>query len=184
MTYLSVHRFWDYQNKDVWKKSKGHPPWFKFYVHRDRALDDLPPLARLLFYELLGAASRNSNVLKADLNWLYAETRIEPEVIAEMLPLLLKGRWLSQTDTPRRSRMPSRKNRDDSRALIEEEVEEEVIPPIPPSGKRLRSMEALVRATAHEYTDASLTDELWRQGADEVTIARLLRLAQEIREAA
>ncbi len=110
MTYLSVTNFWKYQNADAWKKAKTHPPWFKHFVHRDRELDQLPLVARLLFYELLGAATRNSNVLEADLNWIWAETRVEPEVIAEALPLLVKGGWLSETKTARRSRKSSREN--------------------------------------------------------------------------
>lgn len=123
--YLSVRNFWKYQNADVWKKAKGHPPWFKFFVSRDRELDQLDPSARLLFYELLASATRHSNVLEADLKWLWAETRLEPELIAEHLPTLLKGAWLSQTKTPRRSRKPSRENRDNPLPLKEEEVEEE-----------------------------------------------------------
>lgn len=115
MTYLSISNFWKYQNADVWKKSKTHPPWCKLWVHRDRELDALPPLARLLWFELLAAATRYSNVLEADLNWIYAETRVEPEQIAEMLPMLIKGGWLSETLTPRRSRQPSRTNLDDPR---------------------------------------------------------------------
>ncbi len=132
MSYLSVRRFWDYQNADVWKKSKGHPPWFKFYVHRDREVDELPPLARLLWYELLAAACRHGNVLKANLNeserdlkWICSEVRMEPEEVAEYLPMLLKGGWLSQTRTPRRSRKPSRKVLESSLDLIEEEEERE-----------------------------------------------------------
>lgn len=100
--YLSVANFWKYQDKGAWKKSKTHPPWFKHFVHRDRELDRLPLPARLLFFELLGAATRYSNVLEADLNWISAETRIGPEQIAESLPLLLKGGWLSQTKSRRR----------------------------------------------------------------------------------
>lgn len=100
--YLSVQNFWKYQDKNAWKKAKTHPPWFKHYVNRDRDLDALPPLARLLFHELLGAATRHSNVLEADPNWLWAETRVPVEAIVEMLPLLLKGGWLSQTKTKRR----------------------------------------------------------------------------------
>lgn len=123
MSYLSVQNFWKYQNADVWKKSKGHPPWFKHWVNRDRELDALPLLTRLVFYELLAAATRHSNVLEADLKWLWAETRVDSESIRESLPALLKGGWLSETKTPRRSRKPSREVRDDRLDLREEEVE-------------------------------------------------------------
>lgn len=118
-----VVNFWKYQNADVWKKSKTHPPWFKHFVHHDRELDKLPVVARLLFVEILKSATRHSNVLENDLNWLCGETRIAPDEIAEALPLLLKGGWLSETKSTRRSRHPSRENREDSR---EQEVEVEV----------------------------------------------------------
>ena len=125
MGYLSVENFWKYQNADVWKKSKTHPPWFKHYVHRDAELDKLPPATRLLFFELLGAATRYSNVIEDDLNWLYAETRIDPKLIREGLAQLLKGGWLSRTKTRRRSRQLSRKNLPDSRDLDVDKEEEE-----------------------------------------------------------
>ena len=151
MGYLSVRNFWRYQNADVWKKAKGHPPWFKHYCHRDRELDALEPLARLLFYELLGAATRNSNVLEDDLKWIWAETRVEPETVAEHLPTLIKGGWLSQTQTPRRSRKPSRQTRDDPLALIEEEEESTnkglfvARPPARPDPKRTALDQSQVR---------------------------------------
>lgn len=124
MSYLSVQNFWKFQNADVWKKSVGHPPWFKHFVHRDMELDDLPTDARLLFYELLAAATRYSNVLKADLSWLASETRMDAEVIAEMLPLLMKGAWLSETKSPRRSRKPSRASGSDNPLDLKEEEED------------------------------------------------------------
>jgi hypothetical protein len=117
VSYISVTNFWEYQNSDVWKKCKGHPPWFKHYVHRDRELDKLSLGARLLFWELLAAATRYQNVLEADLSWICSETRMAPEVVAESLPVLVKGGWLSQTKSKRRSREPSRKNLDGSRDL-------------------------------------------------------------------
>lgn len=104
MRYLAVRNFWKYQNADVWKKSRGHPPWFKFYVHRDLELDLLPPVAKLLWYEILACATRYTNVILNDSEWLSHETRIAPEQISEYLPVLLRGRWLSQTNTPRRTR--------------------------------------------------------------------------------
>lgn len=125
LSYLSVQNFWKFQNADVWKKSVGHPPWCKLFVHRDMDIDELPYEARLLFYELLAAATRYSNVLKADVNWLASETRMDAVVIAEMLPLLLKGAWLSETKGARRSRKPSRVGaREDPLDLKEEEKEE------------------------------------------------------------
>ena len=140
MSYLSIANFWKYQNADVWGKSKGHPPWFKHYVHRDRELDKLDPLARLLFYELLGAATRHKNVLESDPKWLFTETLMEPEEIAKHLPALLKGAWVKATERPVRSRKPSRKYRDKPRDLIEEEVEEEELPLTPAQQGDLESL--------------------------------------------
>ena len=94
MSYLSIANFWKYQNADVWKKSPGHPPWFKHYVHRDRELDKLEPMARLLFYELLGAATRHKNVLDSDPKWLLTETLLDTKDIANHLPALLNGGWI------------------------------------------------------------------------------------------
>jgi hypothetical protein len=126
MGYLSVVNFWKYQNADVWKKSKIHPPWFKHYVQRDMDLDHMSVGARLLFWELVGAATRYSNVLEDDLNWLWAETRIDPETIAEELPKLVKGGWLSQTQSRRRSRKILENPREDPLEPVEVEVEVEV----------------------------------------------------------
>lgn len=151
VSYLSVSNFWKYQNADVWKKAKIHPPWFKHYVHRDRELDSLPLHARLLWYEILASATRNSNVLEADLSWLYAETRVPVEVIAETLPLLVKGGWLSETETPRRSRKPSRETLDNPRDLeVEVDVEVER-PPKPParSGENELQQKRIERAIAN-----------------------------------
>lgn len=175
MGYLSVTRFWDYQNADVWKKAKGHPPWFKHYVHHDRELDELPNDARLLYYELLAAATRNGNVLKAtlkrsgsevneDLKWLCAETRMEAEAIAEHLPTLLKGGWLSETRTPRRSRKPSRKTLESSLEPKEEEVEEDKERPLPllraveDPAERKAAAEAALAKINERLGNTSMTD--------------------------
>ena len=126
MGYLSVVNFWKYQNADVWKKAKVHPPWFKHYVQRDLDLDHMSIGARLLFWELVGAATRYSNVLEDDLNWIWAETRVDPEVIAEELPKLLKGGWLSQTQSRRRSRKILENPLEDSLEPVEVEEDKEV----------------------------------------------------------
>lgn len=116
MSYLSVRKFWEYQNADAWKKAKatkrGHPQWFKHSAHRDGEIDVLPPMARLLWYELLGCATRHHNVLQNEVKWLSRETHLDAKDVAKHLPLLLKGGWLSESERPRRSRRPSRKNLD------------------------------------------------------------------------
>lgn len=47
-----------------------------------------------------------------------------------------------------------------------------------------RAALALVRNTAHEYTDRSLTDELARMGANQEFIDEMLELAQSVRNGA
>ena len=135
MSYLSVANFWKYQNADIWSKAKTHPPWFKHYVHRDRELDQLDPMARLLFYELLGAATRHRNVLFSDPKWLLTETLLDANDIAKHLPVLLKGGWIKETRRPVRSRKRSRIIRESfslARAHArEDEDKEEDIPPTP-----------------------------------------------------
>jgi hypothetical protein len=201
MTYLSITKFWNYQNADVWSKSKGHPPWFKHYVHRDRELDLLDPMARLLYYELLGAATRNKNVLLSDPKWLFAETRVDEQEIAKHLPELLKGGWLKASERPIHSRKPSRKYRAKARDLIEEE--EDI--PLTPSQKGIESLqkeswnpraagtnpravarderfraglEDLVRRTIDEYPEPSLLEELQSHG---LTHDEALELVERVR---
>lgn len=121
LSYLRISKFWDYQNADVWKKCKGHPPWFKHFVHRDREMDRLPIATRLLWIELLGVATRHSNVLEDDLKWISTETRMPLNEVRKALPVLLKGGWLSQTATPRRSRnLPVKANSSDSQDDLNE----------------------------------------------------------------
>jgi hypothetical protein len=109
MAYLSITNFWNYQNADAWKKAKSGPPkWCKLYSHHDREMLQQPEHIRLLWFELLRAATRHSNVLEADLKWICSEVRMEPKRVAEGLKVLRKGGWLTETQTPRRSRKVSR----------------------------------------------------------------------------
>lgn len=148
MTYLSVVNFWKHQDKNAWKKAKYHPPWFKHVVHRDRDLDRLPLEARLLWWELLAAATRYSNVLEADLNWLSMETRINPETIKQVLPLLVKGGWLSETKTARRATKPVPDPVPNSDVLdVDVDVEEE------------RSLSGKAFALATMITSGAIVDE-------------------------
>lgn len=102
--YLRVKNFWAYQNADVWKKSRVHPPWCKFFVHRDLELDQLPWEARLLWYELLGVATRYANAFLSETQWIANETRMPPSIVRKHLPRLVEGGWLSYSSTGRRSR--------------------------------------------------------------------------------
>lgn len=110
MTYLRIRNFWDYQNADVWKKAKAnkkghrHPPWCKLYVARDLEIDALPPITRLVFYELLRLATVTGNVIPNDISTIANAISIPRQEVAKAIPMLLKGAWLSETKTSRRSR--------------------------------------------------------------------------------
>lgn len=118
MSYLRIRKFWDYQNADAWKKArenKGghrHPAWCKLYVARDLELDRQKPVVRLVFYELLRLATVHDNVIPNDMSTIANAISIPRQQVSEAIEILLKGAWLSQTSTPRRSREPSRKIRD------------------------------------------------------------------------
>ncbi len=136
MSYVRI-RNWDrYQNADVFKKSKGRPPWCKLFTRRDLEFDAASIEARLLFYELLRVATEYANVMSNDLNWISRETRLPLKVVAKGLPELLKGAWLTETTSPRRSRKIREK------FSTRQEVEKK--PPSPPSGKQQKL--ALVNA--------------------------------------
>ncbi len=104
--YLRVRNFEKYQNADIFKKSKGRPPWVK--LHRDMLEDEqllaLPYEAQLLFDRLLLVAASQRNAFSSDSEWIAGRTRMDSQTIAKCVPMLVKGRWLSQTKTPRLSR--------------------------------------------------------------------------------
>ena len=108
MTYLRVRNFWEYQNADAWKKARdtkrGHPPWCKLYVQQDIELQQLPWEAEQLFYALLRVATKYANVFPNDSQFIVNETRIPLSIVGKHLPLLVKGRWVSQTKSSRPSR--------------------------------------------------------------------------------
>lgn len=110
MNYLRVRNFWNYQNADVWKKARAnkrghrHPPWCKLHVARDLEFDGLPPMTRFVFYELLRLATVSGNVIPNDISTIANAISTPRQEVAKAIPTLLKGAWLSESKSPRRSR--------------------------------------------------------------------------------
>ncbi len=80
-------------------------PWIKFYVHLldDEEMNQLPVPTRLLWDRLLLLAQRTGNVIPNDPERVAKLTCIEAEEVREGIRLLLKGRWLKETKSPRRA---------------------------------------------------------------------------------
>lgn len=131
MKYLRVRNFWDYQNADVWKKAQAnkgghrHPPWCKLHVARDFELDAQRPIVRLVFYELLRLATVHANAIPNDSQAIANAISMRSQDVSHALEKLLKGGWLSETRTPRSSRAPSRKFRQQKE--IEKKKEKEIL---------------------------------------------------------
>jgi hypothetical protein len=99
-TYLSVRnwdRFQHYKDR--------RPLWIKFYVELldDVELRRLPIETRLLWDQLLLLAARLDNAIPNDPEELWTLTRIAPDAIGKGIDQLIKGRWLRETQTPRRA---------------------------------------------------------------------------------
>lgn len=116
MSYLRVKNFWDYQNADAWKKArenKGghrHPAWCKLFVRRDMELEALSLTTRLVFYELLKLATTYENLILNDSEAISKAISVPRQQVSKAITELVKGRWLQETKTARRSREPSRKS--------------------------------------------------------------------------
>jgi hypothetical protein len=105
-TYLRVRNWGRFQNKDIFKKSDGSPPWVKFYV---KLLDDyefsrLPYGTQLTYLKLLLVAARKRNAIPNDLEWLVKQTAMDAGTLLEAITVLLQEGWLSQTKSKRESR--------------------------------------------------------------------------------
>jgi hypothetical protein len=105
--YLAIRNWQRYQHKDIFKKSRGRPPWIKFYssLLDDDELSELELSTRLLFCLLLLLAARKRNAILNDSEWIGNKIEMQPELVAKGVATLLKGGWLSQTKTPRRSQL-------------------------------------------------------------------------------
>lgn len=129
MTYLRVRNFWNYQNADAWKKAKAnkkghkHPAWCKLYVARDFELDAERPIVRLVFLELLKLATIYANVIPNNSQLIANAISLPPKDVAQAIEELLNGAWLTETQSARRSREPSRKIPDQIEVEIEVEID-------------------------------------------------------------
>lgn len=129
--YLRVKNFWDYQNADAWKKARQnrgghrHPAWCKLYVARDLELDAEKPVVRLVFYELLRLATVCENVIPNDISTIANAISMPRQAVGEAIPRLLKGGWLSESASARRSREPSRKFRAQTEIEIREDIKKQ-----------------------------------------------------------
>lgn len=132
-TYLRIRNWETYQNADIFKKSKGRPPWVKLYV---AMLDDykfglLPHVTQLLFIKLLLVTAKAGEAIVNDSEWLVKQTGIGSEDIVNSVALLVKGAWLTETKTLRRSRKIRDTFAKDS--PLEQNREEEIKdPPVAP----------------------------------------------------
>jgi len=180
VSFYRVRNWERYQNADVAKKSpNGVLPWVKLWTKEDYELDREPYHVRLLFVELLKLAGREMNAIPSDLNWISTRCGMAPEDVAEGVAVLLRKGWLSETKTNRRSRQHSRGR---SRPEVEVEVEK---------NKRAReranleAAERYVSEAAHYTPDDKLRAKLADAYGltDEVTVRRLLGVAEEARAA-
>ncbi len=103
MSYLAVSKWGEYQHYK--SRVPKHQTWIKYHV---RLLDDtgirsLPVPTRLLWDQLLLLAARYGNAIPNDSEALAVLTGIGAEDVANGVATLLKGRWIQETRTPRRS---------------------------------------------------------------------------------
>ena len=120
MSYLRFRNWERYQNADLAKKSSAGLAWVKLWTKYDPELAALPQSARLLFYELLRLAGRELNAIPNDMNWISGNTGLPLNQVVKGIDLLVKGAWLSETKTARRSRKVSRKTLDVEKSREEE----------------------------------------------------------------
>lgn len=180
MSFLRIRNWEHYQNADVFKKSGGTPPWCKLYTRRDIDLDQACLEARLLFVELLKCASEYGNVMRGDPEWIARETRMPIAAVVKGLPVLLKGAWLSESKTPRRSRKilealapREEKDKDPSSVLTKSRPTQAV-----------QRAERFVLTSGWQIQDVDLIDTLvtdYKMPSAEVK--RLLELGQNLRMA-
>lgn len=101
MTYLRVRNFSELQHYS----DRPDNPWIKFYVRvlDDEELNALPIATRLLWTQLLLLAQRFANVIPSDPERLAGLTGIPTPNVREGVKQLVKGAWLTETDSPRRA---------------------------------------------------------------------------------
>ncbi len=177
MSFLRVRNWEHYQNADIFKKAKGKPPWVKLYTAMldDRELLALDLPTQLLFDRLLLLAAKHANAIPNDSEWIANQISMERGHVVKGCAKLLKGAWLRETKTTRDSRIVRETFSPRSRSRSRKN---------PLSPLKNEKLEALVRNGGFEYTDNALREELVAKGADDLLVAKLLRLAAELRAVA
>ena len=207
MTYLRVRKFSELQHY----ADRPDNPWIKLYVRLldDEELNALPITTRLLWDRLLLLAQRYANAIPNDPERLAKITCIPTRNVREGITHLLKGGWLSQTNSPRRASKPAsnRASKPASPRARAQSREEEPPTPSKEGSSSLRSKEssaaaqatpngagplnatqlAALAALAHRewdtYPDKTiLHDELTDRGATRKQAAAIIQAEQTSRE--
>ena len=134
MSYLRIRNFWNYQNADAWNKAEKnrgghrHPAWCKLLVHRDMELDLEPPLVRLVFLELLRLATVHANAIPKNEKAIAKAISLPTQQVGQAIHRLLEAGWINESNSARRSRIPSRGSREarSPRAELKQEKEKEL----------------------------------------------------------
>ncbi len=120
-TYYAIVNWSDYQHYKF-----RNPPWIKFHT---ALLDDpkmraLPIPTQLLWDRLLLCAGRFANVLPTESEVIANLTGVPTRNVREGIPLLLKGRWIKETRTPRRASKAASKGASPKQAPKQEQEQE------------------------------------------------------------
>lgn len=147
--WLAVTNWRKYQMYKV-----DEPYYVKLFVHilDDKKVQALPPLARLLWYQMLPLAARYQNAIPYNVTAIAKETKLERHTVAKHLRDLVVVRLLYTTATPRR--------------IFDK-----------PRRDPVELMETFIQNGGRELTNASLLDEMGQRGVPESEHARLLELA-------
>jgi hypothetical protein len=177
--YLRVTNWTRYQHyKD------RRPTWIKFYIEMldDFELTSLPLGVQLLADRMLLVAAKVNNRFPNNPRWIAQQTHIPENVVAMGIPKLTQHGFLTAFSRYQRASNPLAEGY--PFASPETEVEKEIdIPLVPLTGKAWAKLETLVRNTAREYTDESLVAELRKRSVDDLTLRRLMAIAEEVRAA-
>ena len=103
MTWLSIVNWPKYQDIRV-----DDPHYIKLHlcILDDKKIQGLPPLPRLLWYQLLPLAGRYGNAIPHNISAIAKETRLERHTVAKSLQALIDLKLVSVTKTPRRGGKP------------------------------------------------------------------------------
>lgn len=155
------------------------PIWVKFYVEilHDEKLKQLPLSTRLLWDQMLLLAATFQNAVPNSPELIGNLTGIPPELCAEGIEQLVKGRWLREKQTRRSTSKPASAEKEEKKSKKENHARVKAL---------LESAEKFVRDQAYFHDNAFLKTKLESEyGIDnEMTMRRLMALADAAREAA